>query len=80
MEGLLVSPEEQDFVKSFREGLKVLIARIGGNKAGRFSEAIVFRMGGQKGFILILEGCGGWGWQKFSGDISPPPVKCNPNK
>jgi len=48
MEGLLGSPEEQDFVKSFREGLKVLIARIGGNKPGRVLEATIFEMGGWK--------------------------------
>jgi hypothetical protein len=69
MVGLLGSPVEQDFVKSFREGPKVLIARIGGNKAGRFLEATVFRMGGRKGFILIPEGSGGWGWHKFSGEL-----------
>jgi len=46
MEGLLGSPEEQDFVKSFREGPKVLIARIGDNKASRLLEATVFGMGG----------------------------------
>jgi hypothetical protein len=47
MEWLLGSPEEQNFVKSFREGPKVLIARIGGNKAGCFLEATIFRMGGR---------------------------------
>jgi hypothetical protein len=46
MEGLLGSQEEQDFVKSFREGPKVLIARIGDNKASRLLEATVFGMGG----------------------------------
>jgi hypothetical protein len=55
MEGLLGSPVEQDFIKSFREGPKILIARIGGNKAGRFLEVTVFGMGGRKGFILIPE-------------------------
>jgi hypothetical protein len=69
MEGLLGSPVEQDFVKSFREGPKVLIARIGGNKASRFLEATVFGMGGRKGFILIPEGSGGWGWHKFSDEL-----------
>jgi len=69
MEGLLGSPEEQDFVKSFREGLKVLFAQIGGNKAGRFLEATVFGMGGRKGFILIPEGSGGWEWHKFLGEL-----------
>jgi hypothetical protein len=69
MEGLLGSLEEQDFVKSFREGPKVLIARIGGNKAGCFLEETIFGMGGRKGFILIPEGSGGWGWHKFSGEL-----------
>jgi hypothetical protein len=36
---LLGVPEDQDFVKSFKEWSKVLIARRGGNKAGRFLEA-----------------------------------------
>jgi hypothetical protein len=26
-------------------------------------------MGGRKGFISIPEGCGGWGWHKFSGEL-----------
>jgi hypothetical protein len=69
MEGLLGFSIEQDFVKSFREGSKVLIARLGGNKTGRFLEATVFGMGGRKCFILILEGSGGWGWHKFSGEL-----------
>jgi hypothetical protein len=63
---LLGFPEEQDFVKSFREGSKVLIARRGGNKAGRFLEATTLGLDGRKGSILIPEGRGGWGWLKFS--------------
>jgi len=61
LEVLLGVPEEQDFVKSFWVGSKVLIVRRGGNKAGCFLEAV--------GFILIPEGCGGWGWHKFSSEL-----------
>jgi hypothetical protein len=69
LEVLLGVPEEQDFVKSFWVGSKVLIVRRGGNKAGCFLEAVTFGMGGRKGFILIPEGCGGWGWHKFSSEL-----------
>jgi hypothetical protein len=62
-------PEDQDFIKSFREGSKVLIARRGGNQVGRFFEVVAFGMGGRKGFILIPEDHGGWGWRKFSGEL-----------
>jgi hypothetical protein len=56
-------------VKSFREGSKVLIARRGGNKAGRYLEATMFGLGGRKGSIVIPEGRGGWGWLKFSDEL-----------
>jgi hypothetical protein len=69
LEILLGFPEAQDFIKSFEEGSKVLIARRGGNQVGRFLEAAAFRMGGQKGFILIPEGRGGWGCRKFSDEL-----------
>jgi hypothetical protein len=46
-----------------------LIARRGGNQAGRFLEATAFGLGGQKGFMVIPEGCGGWGWHKFFGEL-----------
>jgi hypothetical protein len=65
LEVLLDFPEEQDFVKSFQEGSKVLIARRGENKARHFLEATSFGLGGRKGSILIPEGRGGWGWLKF---------------
>jgi hypothetical protein len=67
---LLGLPEEQNFIKSFREGSKVLIARTGGNRAGCFLEATTFGLGGRKGFIFIPEGRGRRGWQKFSGELS----------
>lgn len=69
LEILVGFPEDQVFIKSFREGLRVLIARRGCNQAGRFLEAASFGMGGRKGFILIPEGRGGWGWIKFSDEL-----------
>ncbi|XP_062148491.1 uncharacterized protein LOC133857298 isoform X1 [Alnus glutinosa] len=65
---------DQDFVKSFREGSKLLIAHRGENKAGQFLEAAAFGLGGRKGFILIPEGHRGWGWHKFSGVLKLVPV------
>jgi hypothetical protein len=69
LESLVGVPEDQAFIKSFREGSRVLIARRGRNQAGRFLEAASFGMGGRKGFILIPEGRGGWGWIKFSEEL-----------
>jgi hypothetical protein len=69
METLLGFPGEQEFIKSYREGPKLLIARRGGNKDGRFLEAAVFGLGSRRGFVLIPEGRGGWGWRKFSGEL-----------
>jgi hypothetical protein len=65
---LLGLPDEQDFVKSFREGSKILIAQRVGNKAGGFLEAASFGMGGRKGSIFIPEGRRGWGGHKFFGE------------
>jgi hypothetical protein len=62
-------PEDQDFIKSFREGSKILIARRGDNQAGRFLEATTFWMPGRKGFIVIPEGHRGWSWLKFSDEL-----------
>jgi hypothetical protein len=70
MKTLLGFPGEQEFIKSYREGSKLLIAWRGGNKDGRFLEAAVFGLGGRRGFVLIPEGRGGWGWRKFSGKLS----------
>jgi hypothetical protein len=69
LEILLGLPEDQDFIKSFREGSKILIARRGGNQAGRFLKAAAFGMGGRKGFSMIPEGRRGWGWLKFSDEL-----------
>jgi hypothetical protein len=60
LELLLGLSAEQDFVKLFREGSKVLIVRRGENKAGRNLEATTFGLGGRKGSIVIPEGRGGW--------------------
>jgi hypothetical protein len=64
MESLLWFPGE-DFVRSFREGSKVLIVRRGGNVARRFLEVAVYTLGGRRGIIYIPEGCDGRGWSRF---------------
>jgi len=69
LEILLGFSEDQEFIKSFREGSKILIARRGSNYAGCFLEAAVFGLGGREGLILIPEGHGGWGWLKFSNKL-----------
>jgi hypothetical protein len=58
-----------DFVKPFREGSKVTIVRLGRNINGRFVEVVVYGLGGQRGFLRIPEGRGGWGWLKFVGEL-----------
>jgi len=55
----------KDFVRSFREGSKVIIVRRGGNVAGRFLEVAAYAVGGLRGIIYIPEGCDGWGWSRF---------------
>jgi hypothetical protein len=69
LEVLMGIPKDQEFVKSFREGSKILIVRRVGNITKRFLEATIFDLGGRKGFIIIPGGRGGWGWQKFSGKL-----------
>jgi hypothetical protein len=69
LEILLGHLEDQDFIKSFTEGSKILIARRGGNQVGCFLETTSFRLGGRKGFIVIPEGRRGWGWLKFSDEL-----------
>jgi len=65
MESLLWYLGEKDFVRSFREGSKVLIVRQGGNPAGRFLEVAVYAMGGRRGIIYIPKGYEGQGWRKI---------------
>jgi hypothetical protein len=56
---------EKDFIRSFREGSKVLIVRRGGNAAGRFLEVAVYGAGSRRGIIFIPEGRDGRGWRSF---------------
>jgi hypothetical protein len=65
MESLLWFPGEKDFVRSFKEGSKVLIVWRGGNVAGRFLEVAVYYLGGRRGIIYIPEGYDGRGWSRF---------------
>jgi hypothetical protein len=65
MENLQWCPEEKDFIRSFREGSKVLLVRRGGNAAGRFLEVAVYGVGGRRGIIFIPEGRDGRGWRSF---------------
>jgi hypothetical protein len=69
MEVLLGIPGDKEFVKSFREGTKVLIVHRVGNKDGRSLEAEAYGMGGRRGFLLIPEGSGEWEWHKFVGEL-----------
>jgi len=65
MENLQWFPGEKDFIRSFREGSKVLIVRRGGNAAGRFLEVAVYGAGSRRGIIFIPEGRDGRGWRSF---------------
>jgi len=65
MESLLWLLREKDFVRSFREGSKVLIVRRGGNAVGRFLEMTVYVVGGRRGIIFIPKGRDGRGWSRF---------------
>jgi hypothetical protein len=69
VDGVLWFPEEKDYVRSFREGSKVLIVRRGGNAAGRFLEVAVFAAGGRRGVIFIPEGNNGRGWSRFGSEV-----------
>jgi hypothetical protein len=68
VEEVLGYPGIEVFVKSFREGSKVTIARRGENKSGRFLEVAVFD-GGRRGRILFPEGRDGRGWSRVSGEL-----------
>jgi hypothetical protein len=65
MEILQWFPGEKDFIRSLREGSKVVIVRRGGNAAGRFLEVAVYGAGGWRGIIFIPEGRDGRGWRSF---------------
>jgi hypothetical protein len=51
----------KDFVKYFREDVKALMVRGGGNKAGHYLEVVAYVEGGQKGAIWLPKGREGWG-------------------
>jgi hypothetical protein len=69
IESLLGFPEDEDFIKSYMEGSKVLIVHKGGNKDVRFLETSTYGSSGRRRFILIPEERGGWGWHKFFGEL-----------
>lgn len=58
---MLRNPGVEEFLKSYEEGSKMILVRRGGNRAGQFLELRVHAEGGEKGLILLLEGCEGWG-------------------
>lgn len=58
------------FVKSFKEGSKVTIVRLGGNGSGRFLEVAVYDGGGRRGMVAFPEGRDRRGWDRFSGELS----------
>jgi hypothetical protein len=60
VEEALLYQGKEDFVKSFREEVEVLMVCKGSNKASRFLEAVVFAEGGRKGVIWLPVGRGGW--------------------
>jgi hypothetical protein len=79
MEILLGYLEDQEFIKSFREWSKILIAWRDSNQAGHFLEVAVFKLRGRKGLILIPKGRGGWGWLKCSDELKKAAVFISAN-
>jgi hypothetical protein len=69
VEAAIQSQVKEEIAKSYREGDKVTMVHVGGNKAGRFLEVSVFAKGGRKGVIWLLEGWFGRGWQQFVGEL-----------
>ena len=49
--------------------MRVLKVCVVSNKAGCFLEVAIFVEGGRKGVIRLLEGHGGWGWQRFVDEL-----------
>lgn len=45
-------PGDKEFIKSFREGAKVLIIWRDRDKDGQYVEATVYGVGGQRGILL----------------------------
>lgn len=56
MDELLRFPGDEEFVKSFREGQKILIVRRGGNNSDRFLAVVVYAVGDWRGLLLIPDG------------------------
>jgi hypothetical protein len=70
IEEVLRSTVVEEFVRSTREASNEVTVKRGGNRAGRFLEVASQVLGGRRGFILLPEGRGGWGWSRFSGELS----------
>jgi hypothetical protein len=70
MKEALRSQGVKDFIKSFQGDSKAWIVRKGCNKDGRFLEPVVYAVAGQRGFILVPEGRGGWGWKRVVDELS----------
>lgn len=51
MDELLRFPGDEEFVKSFREGQKILIVRRGGNNSDRFLAVVVYAVGDWRGLL-----------------------------
>ncbi|GLT69620.1 hypothetical protein SLA2020_417570 [Shorea laevis] len=66
MEELVRNSDPKDFIKSFREGLKVTIIQRGSNMSGRFLEVAVYEVGGRRGLIMVPKGREGRGWSHFA--------------
>lgn len=70
VEVVLRNPGVEEFVKSYREGLEVLLVRRGGNRVDRFLELRVHSEGDRKGLMLLPEGCEGRGWSRVASELS----------
>jgi hypothetical protein len=53
VEEALKAPMKKDLVTSFREDMKALMIREGGNKASRYLEVATYPEGGRKGVIWL---------------------------
>jgi hypothetical protein len=69
VEEAIEAQRKDDFARSFRDEVRALKVRTGRNKAGCFIEAAVFVEGNRKGVVRLLEGRGGWGWQRFVDEL-----------
>jgi hypothetical protein len=68
-EEAIEAQRKDGFARSFRDEVRVLKVCTGSNKVGCFLEAAVFVEGDRKGVIRLLEGRGGWGWQRFVDEL-----------